>query len=393
MTYKLLCTIILIIGIAIVGQAQAPSVLTSGLQLPIKIITVGQTQLLVAETGNFDNRGRISLVDRSTGSRQTLISGLPSSLNPVENCRSGPTGLNLRGLKLYVTIGQGDSVYRDGRGRLRPNNNAITPLNNSVLELTLPANYESEKTAFNLTLDDQVALAAGSSVVLTSQSEHPMVVRMVAKLPDHQQNNLPGLPQGNVRPANLFGITSTATDLYVVDASFNLLYRVNPETGANSVFANFAPVENPLPFGPPFAEPVPDNVRLYGDHLLVSQLTGFPFAPGAASIAVVDLADGSQESLLRNELTSAMDIIPVPLSGQHEAYYTLEFTTNLLQNPAPPGRLRLFVDDDVPVTVLGTLISPTSMARDGDTGDIFVVEIFPGRITRVPGTFDPMTAR
>ncbi len=36
-----------------------------------------------------------------------------------------------------------------------------------------------------------------------------------------------------------------------------------------------------------------------------------------------------------------------------------------------------------PVVMVSNLISPTSMARDEHTGDIFVTEIFTGRIIRV----------
>ena len=36
-----------------------------------------------------------------------------------------------------------------------------------------------------------------------------------------------------------------------------------------------------------------------------------------------------------------------------------------------------------PVVIVSNLISPTSMARDEHTGDIFVPEIFTGRIIRV----------
>src|SRR5688572_14175705 len=58
------------------------SVFTTGLQGPTKLVTAGQSHLLVAETGGAAaNSGRISLVDRSTGVRRTLVDGLPSAFN------------------------------------------------------------------------------------------------------------------------------------------------------------------------------------------------------------------------------------------------------------------------------------------------------------------------
>jgi len=93
------------------ASAQASSVLTTGLQGPNKIITAGQSHLLVSETGTpTPNSGRIALVHRIDGSRRTLIDGLPSGFNTVEQAPSGPSGIKLNGVTLYVTIGQGDSV-------------------------------------------------------------------------------------------------------------------------------------------------------------------------------------------------------------------------------------------------------------------------------------------
>lgn len=371
--------------------AQASSIFTTGLQGPTKIITAGQSHLLVAETGTpAPNTSRISLVDRTTGVRRTLIDGLPSAFNRIENAPSGASGLKLSGLKLYLTTGQGDSVVSGNHGGLKANPNPATPLNNSVLELALPADYEILTSSFTLSLNNQTTLAAGSPVSLLNADGKILNIRLVVNLPDHWRQHVPGIPQYNVRPANVFGVEMALGNLYVIDASFNLLYKVNPATDEYSVFTTFAPIENPLPFGPPFSEAVPNNVRLYGNRLLVTQLGGFPFAPGASSLSQVSLLDGSQESQFRG-LTSPMDVLPVPVSGLYEAFYVLEFTANMLGNPTPPGKLKLFVNEDNPVVLLSNLISPTSIARDGETGDLFITEIFPGRIIRVPGTFNPNT--
>ena len=66
--------------------AQTTSVFTTGLTTPNKLISAGGNSLLVAEAGTLvPNTGRVSRVDRTTGARQTLISGLPSAVN------TGPT--------------------------------------------------------------------------------------------------------------------------------------------------------------------------------------------------------------------------------------------------------------------------------------------------------------
>ncbi len=109
----------------------ATSVLTGGLNSPNKIITAGQTSLLVSENGTMmPNNGRISMINKTTGARQTLIDGLPSGINTAEGmpAPSGPSGLKLKGLTLYLTIGQGDSVVPGGRGGLAANGSPATPL-------------------------------------------------------------------------------------------------------------------------------------------------------------------------------------------------------------------------------------------------------------------------
>lgn len=403
MLTKLSKIFLLTVCLSIPAIAQQPTVITSGLQFPTKVITAGQTTLLVAESGANNNGGRITKVFRYPAGRfdaQPLITGLPSALNTIENSRSGPTGLKLYSQTLYVTIGQGDSVITGPRGGTVANPNPVSPLNNSVLEFFLPADYEAFTSTFTLTPAHHAALAAGTPVSIENSQGKVLNVRMLANLPDYRSEFVPGLPQGNVRPANLFGIEQATGGLYVVDASFNQLYKLNPSTGNYSVFATFDPVENPLPFGPPYSEPVPTSVRFFDNKLLVTHLVGFPFAPGTSIIRRVDLTDGTQSTFLGG-LTSTMDVLPVPVSALNKAFYVLEFTSNFLQDPLPRGRLALYIEEGpssspeggVVQTIFPQLISPSSMARDGETGDVFVTEIFPGRVVRIPGTFQPGSNR
>jgi len=79
------------------ASAQCPATpLTSGLQIPLGISQSNQGNLLVSETGtSTPNTGRISVVGLN-GTRRTLLDGLPSGLNDV-NEPSGPAGLFMRG--------------------------------------------------------------------------------------------------------------------------------------------------------------------------------------------------------------------------------------------------------------------------------------------------------
>ena len=74
---------------------------TSGLRLPLGLALSNQHNLVVSESGvrvlpgTTVLPGRISIVDTS-GTRRTLLDGLPSALNDVGDA-SGPAGILMRG--------------------------------------------------------------------------------------------------------------------------------------------------------------------------------------------------------------------------------------------------------------------------------------------------------
>ncbi len=134
------------------------------------------------------------------------------------------------------------------------------------------------------------------------------------------------------------------------------------------------------PLADRFIEAVPDNIHRVGNRLIVPLLTGFPFIPGTAEVQSVSLKNGHHETLIP-DLTSAIDVLHVE-TGSGDSYFTLEFSANQLGGL--PGRLRYFSSAGAaPETVVPAVITPTSMARDEETGDIFITNIFPGTVTRV----------
>ena len=64
-----------------------------------------------------------------------------------------------------------------------------------------------------------------------------------------------------------------------MDASQNLIWEVDADSGEQRVLITFAARRNPLPIGAPFTDAVPDSIHLVGKSLLVSFLVGFHF-PG-----------------------------------------------------------------------------------------------------------------
>ena len=379
LTFALTIGLTILVG-AVASPAQGTSVFTTGLNSPAKIITAGQTSLLVAEAGaDAPNTGRISLVKRASGARQTLIDGLPSAVNLDGGTpeASGPSGLKLSGQKLYLTIGAGNTAI-PATGGFIANPAPSSPLFDSILELTLPTDYENLASGFTLSFANQTTLNGGGQVTLTNAEGKELTVRLVANLPNFVSEPRPALPE-HIRTSNLYGVEISGDSLYVLDASFNLLYRVSVSTGAFETFATFAPKPNPTQIGPPVVEAVPDSIRLVGNNLLISFLTGFPFVAGLAEVRTVNLDTRAQSVFIPN-LTSALDVLP--FNGAGDSYLVLEFSANMLAQA--PGRLKLFtLSSQTPRILADNLVPPTSVARDLQTGSIFVTEKATGRIIRI----------
>ena len=64
-------------------------------------------------------------------------------------------------------------------------------------------------------------------------------------------------------------------------------------------------------------------------------------------------------------------------------FLTLEFSTDML-NPATAGRLSFSSSNSAsPELVVNCLISPTSIAQDKKTDDLYVTEIFTGQVVKI----------
>jgi hypothetical protein len=154
--------------------------------------------------------------------------------------------------------------------------------------------------------------------------------------------------------------------------------RVDANTGANTTLATIGKIANPTPVGAPFIDPVPDSIHFRGNDLVITTLTGFPFPGGGASVLTVSTS-GATAPLISG-LTTAIDSAPLG-GGANDPLVVLEFSTSMLEGA--PGRLRLMTPSGASTTIAEGLPTPTSMAVDPVTGEIFVTHIFPGFITRI----------
>lgn len=376
--FRFTLPIILLSLLGVAAFAQGRSVLATGLKGPGKILYTEGGSLIVAESGQGPNTGRISLVDRC-GNRTTLVDGLPAGVSS-EGGTSGPSGLALRGRTLFVSIGEGDAlVAGDAPGTAKPNpKGPSSPLLSSVLAIEFNTEVDRSAGGFAITAADHATIKSSASFNLRSAQIESAAIKLLADFPDF----VPA-PFIGSRASNPFALAIDGNQLYVADAGGNLIRKVNLDTGAAEVLTGFAPLPNPLPFGPPVVDAVPDGIRVFGDKLLVTFLTGFPFATGRAEIRSVELATGKQATFIGG-LTTAIDVLPVKTRLGADQFYVLEISSNLAQGA--PGRLLRFDSQAAtPIVIAGGLIGGVGIAQDTRSGDLFISETFTGRILQING--------
>jgi hypothetical protein len=378
-------TILLALGGALKGATS--TILVSDLWAPTKTYLTHRQNLLVAEAGRGPNTGRISFVDILTGSRRTMVEGLPSGLAAPNNQPSGPSGLARLGLgrTVYLTIGTGDAVVNGPVPQTTvPNARPSSPLLTSVLSLDFSLPPELITDSITLSLADHATLKSGGRIVRGN-----ITIELVADFEDYVAEPRPSAPD-NVRAANPFGLVAMNDRLFVVDASMNSIRTIDLRTRATGTLTTFAPLPNTRAgVGGPVVEAVPDGIRIHGDKLLVTLLTGFPFPLGGAQVRAVDPATGASTPFVTG-LTSAIDVVPLPGDG----VLTLEHTADMFagETAPPSGRLQWFATQGAaPVVFEHTLRNPTRLEFEEQTGWVFITEVFAGRILKMSPWSTPLS--
>lgn len=350
-------------------------------QRPSKMILTPLGNLLVAEVGTAThNSSRVSIVD-AAGNRRTLLRGLPSAVNAV-NAATGASGLYLQGRTLFVAIGEGNVTLPGPFPRTEvPNPTPASPIFSSVLAVHFSAAVEKNTTGIALTLDDHHALKDGEQLVRFDEDGRKITIELIVDFPDYVAEPLPILAT-NVRHSHPYGVVADDDYLYVVDGGFNLVHKVEIETGLFETLVSFPKTPNPTPVGPRLIENVPTSIRWDGDQLLVTLLSGFPFIAGLSQVREIDPDTGDNVARITG-LSSAIDVIPLTVDGETVGYLTLEYSQAFLAGG--PGRLQIFDASGTSIAVLAAnLITPSSMAYDRRTGTIIVAEINPGVLVTIP---------
>ena len=372
------------------GQANAQcSEVASGLRLPLGITQSTLDNLIVSETGTRTlHTGRISIISPN-GSRRTLLDGLPSAINDV-NEPSGPAGVYMRGRTLFVAIGIGDGIQAGPfPGAAVGNPSPSSPIFSSVLAIHFSASVESTTDGFVLTTSDQLSLANGAKLTLSNDAGEKLTVEMVANFPNFTPNPLPTFP-ANVRGSNPFDLVAVEDQLYVTDGGQNQVRQIDVPTGTFTTLAAFAPIPNPFfpAIGGPVIEAVPTGIRYADGQLLVSLFKGVPFPVGVSQIQAVDPISGAQAPFIVGRKT-AIDVLSLK-DGDDTDYLVLQHASlglffsgpgQVLRFETPAGAPTLVSDCSSPSFV--PLTRPSSMVLDEKTSTLYATE-FGGRVVGIP---------
>jgi hypothetical protein len=388
-------SVVLAVLMLLCGATQASAQCTeviSGLRQPLGTALTNQGNVVVSETGlrvlpgTTVTPGRISILDPA-GNRRTLLDGLPSALNDV-NEASGPAGILMRGRTLYVAIGVGDVTVFGGAPGVTNANPAgpSSPLFSSILAIHFSANTEKTTEGVTLTFQDQQALAVGERVTLSDALGNNVMIRLVADFPNHVPNPLPGFPLA-ISASNPFQLAAIEENLYVTDGGRNLVWDIDLLTGSFSTLVSFPKVANPLPIGAPMIDAVPTGIAVSGEQLLVTLFTGFPFPAGASTIEQVDPGTGNHSAFITGRRT-AIDVFPVTEDGDSDFLVLQHSSVQAMPLPPflGPGQVLRFETPTDPPTVLASCLTrPTTMTLDRKAATLYVSEVG-GRIVAIPLT-------
>ena len=326
------CTLLLM---ATVVQAQSPDIIASGLSNPRGLAFAPNGDLYVVEAGRggtehchvgptgprcFGLTGAIRQIDLRRGTIKTVAAGLPSLAVPT-------TGASATGAHDIGFQGQGNLYFTIGFA-------GHPDLRSSALG------------------------EIGASMARVARLLPSGELRLTADLGTYEVDNNPDL---DLPDSNPYGILVLPGRRIVADAGANAVLEIdaNGDIRTLAVFPEFV-----LPGGPS-RDAVPTGLALGPDGAYyVGQLTGAPFAVGAANIYRVP-PEGGDPEVVASGFTNIIDIA----FGPDGSLYVLQ-----IANPIPnfgAGRLFRLAPDGTRTQIPVTLTAPGGIAIAND-GAIYV---------------------
>lgn len=258
-------------------QAQNITPIAFDLASPIDVSLDADGNPWVTQSGTGMDDGLVQKI-HPDGTKETIIEGLPSFFNAMEN--------ELQGALSTQVMADGRIFVCQGGG---PDS-----LSGSIMEFHW---------------DDYVAKGAALT---------PADRRSIIKSGEWALAN--GFDDSN--PYSF--VLDTDGNFLISDAGANAIIKYEVATQTFSVLTVFPPYSNPTPIGPPVVDIVPTKIMAHpGGGYLVSSLTGFPFLDGASNIYRV-MVDGST-SVYASGLTLVTDMDFDPNDGELVALQFAKF--------------------------------------------------------------------
>jgi len=348
--------IVLLLALGVAPAAAATTsvdVVATGLDSPRHLAFGSRGDLFVAESGRGGSgpcfiggegpacmgaTGAVTKIDR-WGHQSRIVEGLASYANTPDNTNAiGPHGITVLGA---------DQVYVTNGGPTEPKEASGAPISRDTLAAQNP-----------------VADLFGRLLLI----KHHGQIRRVADLWAFERDVNPDAAVGNPAvDSNPVDVLFDRGRFVVADAGGNAIDVVN-RRGRVRNLAVFANRLVPNPFGGPDIpmQAVPTSVVMGPDRqYYVSQLTGFPFPPGAANVYRVDPRTGAV-TVFASGFTNIMDLA----FGRNGTLYVLEIDHDGLLGGSTDGGLFAVSRDGTKRQIAlapGTLTMPGGIAvgRDG----------------------------
>ena len=386
---------------ALPASATPPSpytVIASGLNNPRHLSFSSNGALFVAESGTggsgpciisseggqvcYGPTGSITEITRSksTWKQRRVVTGLPSLAAPADDAATGttkggsatgPSGVVVsKDQKYVVSVGLGAAPTARKRGQ-------ATASPTSTKAATLPAGFA---TLIEGSLRSQGKCHVQDGYRHGRNGHHTW--RIIADIAAHEQatNPVDG-PDSN--PAS---VVRSGSRYLVADAGGNTVLSVNSR-GKVTTLAAFqdtqvqapgapAGVLMPMQFVPTAVIPGPHN------SYFVSQLTGFPFPAGGATIWRV--VPGHAPTAYATGLTNVTDLA----FASDGSLYAVEISTAGLASGGPPigALVRIPRGGGAAQVVVGGLFAPYGVALRGNNAYVTTGSVLPGggQVIQVP---------
>ena len=330
------------LGVGESTQAVNFKIVASGLDNPRKLTFGPDGDLYVTEAGRggtgpcfqgpegYSCYGLTGAVTRiHKGTKQSVVTGLPSLASPNGSNANGPTAIAFGSSgKAYVLIGLGAAPSI--RNQLNaPNLGKLLVIN-------------------NINKINQGASLATVADIAGYEALHN--------------------PDGARVDSNPYDLLIKGGTAFVVDAGGNDLLSVNlnnSNVGLKTVFPT-RKVANPAGGSDIPLESVPTTVEDCKGSLYVGELTGVPFPVGAANIYQVGA--NNQPTIYARGFTNVIDIAFAPQGG----LYVLEYAKNSISSGNQTGALIYVAPNGNRSTIASDgLINPTGLAVDRN-GTIYI---------------------